>query len=87
MFTPFNIFAVVVVILLYWIGMNVYTIAKRGQPAHDPNDRPLTQREYSILNKRPDHSDSDEEWLKWHNKYKAQIDTKYYMPARFEKLE
>jgi hypothetical protein len=33
MLTPFNVFAVVVVFLLWWIGSNVQAIAKRGEPA------------------------------------------------------
>jgi hypothetical protein len=78
--------AVVVVVLLYWIGTNVYAIAKRGTPARDPDDRPLTWRETWILGKRPDHSGTDEDWLKWHNKYKGKIDTKYFMPERFDRL-
>jgi hypothetical protein len=30
MLTPFNVFAVVVVLLLWWIGSNEYAIAKRA---------------------------------------------------------
>ena len=86
MLTPFNVFAVVVVLLLWWIGSNVYTIAKRGDPPHDPDDRPLTSQEYRILSKRPDHADAtDQEWLAWHEKYKDKIDTKCFMPARFNR--
>jgi hypothetical protein len=50
---------------------------------HSLEDRPLTWREIWILGKRPDHSGTDEDWLKWHNKYKNKIDTKYFMPGRF----
>jgi hypothetical protein len=85
MLTTFNVFAVVVVLLLWWIGTNVYAIAKRREPPHDPEDRPLTWRENMILNKRPDHSGSDEDWLKWHEKYKDKINTKYFMPERFDR--
>jgi hypothetical protein len=52
MSADFIVFAVVVVCLLYWIGTNVHAIAKRGEPAHDPGDRPLTWRERWILSKR-----------------------------------
>jgi hypothetical protein len=83
MFTPFNVFAVVVVLLLYWIGSNVYAIAKRDEPDPDPSDRPLTWSETMILASRPE-SDSDEEWLQWHHRYKDKIDTKYFMPQRFD---
>jgi hypothetical protein len=76
---------VVVVCLLYWIGSNIHAIAKRGEPAHDPDDRPLTWREHWILNKRPDARATDEEWLAWHEKYKGRIDTKYFMPERFDR--
>ncbi len=86
MFTALVVFAVVVVFLLWWISRNVHTIAKRGQPARNPDDRPLTWRETMILNWRPDHSGAtDEEWLKWHEKYKDKIDTKYFMPERFNR--
>jgi hypothetical protein len=86
MSTEFVIFAVVVVFMLYWIGTNVQAIAKRGEPAHDPEDRPVTWRKYWILSKRPDHSGAtDEEWLAWHEKYKDKIDTKYFMPERFDR--
>ena len=88
MLTAFNVFAFVVVFLLYWIGTNIHAIAKRGEPArrHDPDDRPLTWRELMIIQKRPDHSGAtDEEWLKWHEKYKDKIDTKSLMPERFDR--
>jgi hypothetical protein len=85
MLTPFNVFAVVVVLLLWWIGQNVHAIAKRGEPTRDADDRPLTSREYRMLNRRPNHSGSDEDWLKWHEKYKDKIDTKYFMPERFNR--
>jgi hypothetical protein len=45
-----------VVILLWWIGSNVYAIAKKGEPAQDPDDRRLTWREHWIISKRPDHA-------------------------------
>jgi len=84
MLTAFSVFAVVIVLLLWWIGSNVYAIAKRGDPPHDPDDRPLTKEEGRILSKRPDHADAtDEEWLAWHEKYKDKIDTRYFMPHRF----
>jgi hypothetical protein len=84
MFTAFIVFAVVVVIMLYWIGSNVYAIAKRGEPAPDSDDRPLTKEEYRVLNRRPDDANAtDEEWLAWHEKYKDKIDTRYFMPHRF----
>ena len=57
MFTPFNVFALVVVFLLWWIGTNVHAIAKRGEPARDPEDRPLTWREHWIISSRPDHAE------------------------------
>jgi hypothetical protein len=77
--TLFIVFAVVIVLLLWWIGSNVYAIAKRGEPAQDPNDRTLTVREHRILSKRPDYSDAtEEEWLAWHEKYKGEIDTKFF---------
>jgi hypothetical protein len=86
MLTPFNVFAVVVVVMLWWIGSNVYAIAKRASSAYDPDDGPLTSLEYQILSKRPDHADAtDEEWLTWHEKYKDKIDTKYFMPERFNR--
>jgi hypothetical protein len=85
MLTPFNVFAIVVVFLLYWIGLNVHAIAKSGEPASDPDDRPLTWRKHWILSKRPGHAGTDEDWLKWHEKYKDKIDTKYFMPERFDR--
>jgi hypothetical protein len=86
MSTTFAVFAVVVVFLLYWIGENVHAIAKRGEPAQDPDDRPLTREERRILSERPDHSGAtDEEWLAWHEKYKDEIDTKGLMPHRFKR--
>ena len=82
----FGVFALAIVFLLYWMGTNVAVIAKRGDPARDPEERPLTQRERSILNKRPDHDGAtDAEWLAWHQKFKDDIDTKYYMPERFDR--
>ena len=84
MSADFIVFAVVVVCLLYWIGTNVHAIAKRGEPAYGPDDRPLTWREQWILFRRPDHAGAtDEEWLAWHEKYKNKIDTKALMPERF----
>lgn len=86
MSVAFIVFAVVVVCLLYWIGTNVLVIARRGEPAQDPNDRPLTREEYRILSKRPDHPGAtDEEWLAWYEKYKDKIDTKALMPHRFDR--
>jgi hypothetical protein len=86
MFTAFNVFALIVVFLLCWIGTNVHAIAKRGEPARDPDDKPLSWRELMIIQKRPDHSGAtDEEWLKWHEKYKDKIDTKSLMPERFDR--
>jgi hypothetical protein len=86
MLTAFNVFAFIVVVLLYWIGTNVHAIAKRGEPARDPDDKPLSWRELMIIQKRPDHSGAtDEEWLKWHEKYKDKIDTKSLMPERFDR--
>jgi hypothetical protein len=61
-----------------------YAIAKRGEPPHDPGDRSLTWREHMILNKRPGSSGSEEEWLRWHEKYRDKIDTKYFTPERFD---
>jgi hypothetical protein len=82
----FILFAVVVVCLLYWIGTNVHAIAKRSDPAHDPDDRPVTWCKYWVLSRRPDHAGAtDEEWLAWHEKYKDRIDTKYFMPERFDR--
>ena len=79
-------FAVIVVCLLWWIGKDVYAIARRDEAARDPDDRPLTSRETMTLAKRPAHSDAtDEDWLKWHEKYKDKIDTKYFMPERFNR--
>ena len=86
MSTGFMVFAAIVLFLLYWIGTNVHAIATRGAPAHDPDDRPLTWREHWILSKRPDHvGATNEEWLAWHQKYKDKIDTKYFMPERFDR--
>jgi hypothetical protein len=85
MSADFIMFAVAVVCLLYWIGTNVHAIAKRGEPARDPDDRPLTWREHRIISKRPDHAGAtDAEWLAWHEKYKDKIDTKALMPERFD---
>jgi hypothetical protein len=84
MSADFIVFAVVAVCLLYWIGTNVHAIAKHGEPARDPDDRPLTWREQWILSKRPDRaSATDEERLAWHEKYKDKIDTKGSNAAAF----
>jgi hypothetical protein len=56
MSADFIVSAVVVVCLLCWIESNVHAIAKRGEPANDPEDRPVTWRKYWILSKRSDHS-------------------------------
>ena len=43
-------------LLLYCIGSNAHPIARRGEPARDPDVRPVTREERRILSERPDHS-------------------------------
>jgi hypothetical protein len=77
---------VIVVVLFWWIGSSAYAIAKCGDPtgSGEPDERLLSWRETWILGKRPDWSDSDEDWQKWNDKYKGKIDSEYFMPERFK---